>query len=190
MIPMTIRMPPAMPSGVMDSRRKIQPQIAAVSGFNPNRIPVVCALIFLCATGCSVKPRQVQISVSMSSIIHCVPVSGKCGVSKAKDTSSAVRPMKPTCKMPMLNASCFFVQRSLRMIAQAKAKAAIQQRNSPSPKLRIPPFKVIIAMPIHVMKQLRIILRDGALWVSSASSMGTIAMAEFSRKAQVEDEVY
>ena len=76
------------------------------------------------------------------------------------------------------------------MIALAKANAAMQQRNSPRPKLWIPPLRVIMPMPMLVIAQLSMTLRDGNLRIRTASKMGTMTMAEFSKNAQVDDEVY
>lgn len=129
------------------SAKHTAPSAAATKGLSAQNSAAWFAVVPLCATGWSVKPKPLHTSASANTTSHSVPLPGRCGVSNRNDAISASAPRKPTCTTPDSRGSApACVSRSVTRMAAEYKNASRMQYPTPGASVR-PPRSVSSATP-------------------------------------------
>ena len=87
-----------------DSPKQIHPKTPAPNGPKAQYKPTVSALVYFCATGCKVKPKQLHTIASKIIASHASDSEGNCGVSKMQDAMAEKLPIVPSWTIPTTKA--------------------------------------------------------------------------------------
>ena len=90
-----IRIAPIRESLLRVSPKQIQPSMPAPNGPNAQYNPAVSEEVYFCATGCSVKPKQLHTSASNTIASHSTGSEGRRGDSNTNDETEDKMPIIP-----------------------------------------------------------------------------------------------
>ncbi len=149
------------------------------------------AVVPLCATGWSVKPKPVHTTASARIIAQSrARVGISSGCSKMSAATMASTAIVQTWAMPIASVSPPpWLSRSVSIIAPAYSSAVSIQSSSPGP-MPAPGLSVSSPTPVSESSALAIVTQPGSFRVAIASSSGTSTTEVFSRNDAVLVAVY